>query len=309
MAVGRISGPLLARNLFRDNVPLAFYNVNSTEDPILYLDVSNTRVGIRKDTPLFPLDVKGTINGDVLRIVQTNNDVGTGVGTIGKIFISTNTISSVTGPVNIAPAGGDDINLFADTTVYGSLHATGNISADGNIELGNVPTDKLRVLAEVDSDIIPAIDRRYNLGGPNANWAEAYVNTLVSNALTNTSGNIEINPAGGLLEINGQIRVNSPNKPLGTAPVVTNILYVTMDGSDTNDGSAMDPTRACRTVSGATKSPLYAPGTSIKVAPGRFYENNPILMLPSTSIIGSDLRTTFIEPLNKTQDLFHVQYP
>ena len=307
MAVGRISGPLLARNLFRDNVPLAFYNINSTEEPVLYLDVTNTRVGIRKDTPLFPLDVKGTINGDVLRIVQTNNDSGTGVGTIGKIFISTNTISSVTGPVNIAPVGGDDINLFADTTVYGSLHATGNISADGNIELGNVPTDKLRVLAEVDSDIIPAIDKRYNLGGPDANWAKAYVDTLVSNALTSTSGNIEINPAGGLLEINGQIRVNSPNKPLGTAPIVTNILYVTMDGSDTNDGSAMDPTRACRTVSGATKSPLYAPGTSIKVAPGRFYENNPVLMLPNTSILGSDLRTTFIEPLNKTQDLFHVQ--
>jgi len=307
MAVGRISGPLLARNLFRDNVPLAFYNINSTEEPILYLDVSNTRVGIRKDTPLFPLDVKGTINGDILRIVQTNNDAGTGIGTIGKIFISTNTISSVTGPVNIAPAGGDDINLFADTTVYGSLHATGNISADGNIELGNVPTDKLRVLAEVDSDIIPAIDRRYNLGGPGANWAEAYVNTLVSNVLTNTSGNIEINPAAGLLEINGQIRVNSPNKPLGTAPIVTNILYVTMDGGDTNDGSAMDETRACRTISGATKSPLYGPGTSIKVAPGRFYENNPIEMQPYTSIIGSDLRTTFVEPLNKTQDLFHVR--
>jgi hypothetical protein len=69
----------------------------------------------------------------------------------------------------------------------------------------------------------------------------------------------------------------------------------------------MDASRACRTVKGATLSPLYTPGTSIRVAPGRYYENNPILMQPSTSILGSDLRTTFIEPLNKTQDLFHVQ--
>ena len=63
--------------------------------------------------------------------------------------------------------------------------------------------------------------------------------------------------------------------PYGTAPVVSNILYVTMDGSDTNDGSAQDPTKACRTVSGAVKSPLYQPGTTIKVAAGHYYENNP----------------------------------
>ena len=94
--------------------------------------------------------------------------------------------------------------------------------------------------------------------------------------------------------------------PYGTAPVVSNILYVTMDGSDTNDGSAQDPTKACRTVSGAVKSPLYQPGTTIKVAAGHYYENNPIVVKPYTSIIGYDLRTTALEPINKTQDLFHV---
>jgi hypothetical protein len=306
MAIGRISGPLLAANLFRDNIDIAFYNNNSlTEEPILYLDVSDTRVGIRKDNPLYPLDVKGTINGDVLRIVETTP--GTGNGTIGRIFISTNTISSIVGPVNIKPTGGDDINLQSNVTVEGSLHATGNITADGDIGLGNSPTDKLQINGRVDSDIIPAIDNKYNLGSSTATWEAAYLHELITNKISGTSGNIEITPASGLLEINGQIKVNSPNKPLGTAPVVTNMLYVTMDGSDTNDGSAMDPSRACRTISGATKSPLYVPGTSIRVAPGRYFENNPILMQPYTSIIGSDLRTTFVEPINKTQDLFHVQ--
>lgn len=95
-------------------------------------------------------------------------------------------------------------------------------------------------------------------------------------------------------------------EPYGTAPIVSNVLYVTMDGSDSNNGSAMDPTRACRTISGAVKSPLYQPGTTIRVSPGRYYENNPIVVKPYTSIIGSDLRTTAVEPINKTQDLFHV---
>jgi len=306
MAVGRISGPLLAKNLFRDDINLAFYNKNSTSEvPVLFLDVVNTRVGIRKDTPLYPLDVAGTINGDILRIVETTP--GTGNGTIGKIYISTNTIASVTGPVNIKPFGGDDINLQSNVTVSGSLHATGNITADGDIGLGNLPSDKLKIVAEIDSNLIPTLDNNYTIGKEGSTWAEGWFNQIYATELKSLSGPIQISPEDGLLEINGQIRMKGNKRPLGTAPVVTNVLYVTMDGDDTNDGAAMDESRACRTISGAVKSPLYRPGTAIKVAAGRYYENNPIEMLPNTSIIGSDLRTTFVEPINKTQDLFHVR--
>lgn len=109
---------------------------------------------------------------------------------------------------------------------------------------------------------------------------------------------------GARTVVDGDFVVNGA--AYGTAPVVSNLLYVSMDGSDTNDGSAADPSKACRTVTGATKSPLYTSGTAIKVAPGHYFENNPIVVKPYTSIIGSDLRTTTLEPINKTQDLFHV---
>jgi hypothetical protein len=94
--------------------------------------------------------------------------------------------------------------------------------------------------------------------------------------------------------------------PLGTAPLVTNTLYVTPDGNDENDGTAMDSTRACRTVSGVVRSPYYQSGTAIKVMAGTYFEDNPIPLKPYTSVVGNDLRTTFIEPLNKDLDLFHV---
>jgi hypothetical protein len=94
--------------------------------------------------------------------------------------------------------------------------------------------------------------------------------------------------------------------PLGTAPFVRNTLYVTMDGDDTNDGRAQDASRACRTVAGAIRSPYYQEGTTIRVAAGHYYEENPLVLLPNTSVIGNDLRTTFIEALNKDLDLFHV---
>ena len=94
--------------------------------------------------------------------------------------------------------------------------------------------------------------------------------------------------------------------PYGTAPLVSNTLYVTPDGNDENDGTSMDATRACRTISGAVRSPFYQPGTAIKVMAGTYFEDNPIPLKPYTSVVGNDLRTTFVEPLNKDLDLFHV---
>ena len=94
--------------------------------------------------------------------------------------------------------------------------------------------------------------------------------------------------------------------PLGTAPLVSNTLYVTPDGNDENDGTAQDSTRACRTISGAVRSPFYQSGTAIKVMAGTYFEDNPIPLKPYTSVVGNDLRTTFVEPLNKDLDLFHV---
>jgi hypothetical protein len=128
---------------------------------------------------------------------------------------------------------------------------------------------------------------------------------LYTNYIKSKLGNIQIAPNQGLTEVIGDIRVQGTN-PIGTAPVVTNVLYVTEDGDDTNDGRAMDPSRACRTIGAALKSPYYQPGTQIRVSPGHYLENNPLQLKPYTSIMGSDLRTTSVEPINKTQDLFHL---
>ena len=54
MAVGRISGPLLKANLLRQGVDLAF------ETDLLYLDVNNSRIGIKTSTPSAELDINGS---------------------------------------------------------------------------------------------------------------------------------------------------------------------------------------------------------------------------------------------------------
>ena len=68
MAVGRISGPLLKANLLRQGVDLAF------ETDLLYLDVNNSRIGIKTSTPSAELDINGSARIQSLDILDTTLD-------------------------------------------------------------------------------------------------------------------------------------------------------------------------------------------------------------------------------------------
>jgi hypothetical protein len=181
--------------------------------------------------------------------------------------------------------------------ITGAFTVTGGVGILGDVNLGSNLT--------VAGNANPEQNLMSNLGNTATQWAESYLNKIYTQFIASTASNIQIAPEGGVTEIIGDIRVRG-TKPIGTAPVVTNVLYVTMDGDDTNDGRAQDASRACRTITGAVNSPYYQPGTQIRVSPGHYLEDNPIQLKPYTSIMGSDIRTTGVEPINKTQDLFHM---
>lgn len=193
-------------------------------------------------------------------------------------------------------------NDAATSPATGALQVKGGVGVEGNVYVQNAVTA---------SNILPITDYQnttsvYTIGNSTTNWAEAYVQEIYTNILTNHTGTMKIQPNNPLTEIIGDIRVKGGTNPIGTYPVVSNTLYVTTDGNDTNDGRALDPSRACRTIGGAIASPFYKEGTQILVSAGFYLEDNPLRLKPYTSIRGSDIRTTFIEPINKTQDLFHV---
>lgn len=304
MAVGRITGPLLAKNLLRDGVDLAI------ETDLLYLDVNSGKIGVKTSKPVYDLDVNGSFRA-------------LGVSKLGNITITSSSTGTVinnsAGDTIIQSPTENKVLIKNDTLISGNLHATGNITANGSVQIGNFTgSDTLSLYADIISDITPQSSNQYDIGKEDKYWANAYVNNLIANAVVGFPGQeINIgNPPGQdigsqaitnpTINLNGNVRIWGDN-PLGTAPVVSNVLYVSMDGSDTNDGRAPDASRACRTISGAIRSPFYQAGTSIKVAPGHYYEDNPIELKPYTSVIGSDLRTTIIEPINKTEDLFWLQ--
>jgi len=85
MAIGRISGSVLKSNLTRNGVDLAF------ETNLLYLDVTNSRVGIGTSEPTSTLHVNGTTTTTGLTANGAIDIDGTGTSNIDNVIIGANT--------------------------------------------------------------------------------------------------------------------------------------------------------------------------------------------------------------------------
>jgi hypothetical protein len=85
MAIGRISGSVLKSNLTRNGVDLAF------ETNLLYLDVTNSRIGIGTSEPTTALHVNGTTTTTGLTANGAIDIDGTGTSNIDNVIIGANT--------------------------------------------------------------------------------------------------------------------------------------------------------------------------------------------------------------------------
>ena len=92
--------------------------------------------------------------------------------------------------------------------------------------------------------------------------------------------------------------------PLGEADY-QNVLYVKPNGDDANTGKS--PSKAFQTIKAAAKAAAATDGnTTIRVATGKYYEDNPIYLPNGTSIVGDNLRETIVIPQNEGRDIFWV---
>ena len=252
--LGRISGPLLADNLLRNGNDLA------VETSLLYLNVSNGYIGVNNNTPTKAFDITGTTYAPTV-IVDTEADLSQLIFTTNQIqnlFDAINIVpDQASSPNIVVPSlatnkltlknnaitnyvSGDNL-IFASTgqvvigtplannnvLVSGNLHATGNITFDGDIILGSGPTNQISIPGEVNSDILPTapiVDLAdefnnlltdessnliiqdgaaipFNLGSGSLLWNNVYSNALQTGTVTNTNivtgsmtiGNITIN--------------------------------------------------------------------------------------------------------------------
>jgi len=93
----------------------------------------------------------------------------------------------------------------------------------------------------------------------------------------------------------GQFSVSAFN-PVGKT------IFVNQNGSDSNTGLAVN--NAKRTIKAAAAIAL--PGDTIKVYPGVYVENNPVIIGKTVTLEGLELRNCIVTPQNPGKDLFHV---
>ena len=83
---------------------------------------------------------------------------------------------------------------------------------------------------------------------------------------------------------------------------VTNIIFVTPDGNDDNDGYLVSTAK--RTVGSALT--IAEASTVIKVSAGNYSENNPLILPEQVSIQGDSLREVSLSPQNSDKDFIYV---
>jgi hypothetical protein len=178
MAIGRISGPMLYNNLERQGVDLAI------EGNIVYVDVTNRRLGANTTTPNADLQVVGTAN--LANISITGNTISSD---LGKVNLGTPANITVTG-------GGADYVLVTDGVgnlrwdeisnldqTWGNLLFSNNkigiTNIDGNLELESNGSGSVVALNNFHAP---------NLIGGNVN--AVYVNANLRGETVVTTGNV-----------------------------------------------------------------------------------------------------------------------
>ena len=295
--LGRISGPILKDNLLREGVDIAF------ETDLLYIDVNNDKIGIRNNTPGSDLHSPNirTTNIIVDTLAQIDDITIQPAGNILPSFgdINFNPARSVVVPGTLKTAdikisnyyiatNGTNQNLELRTNGVGTvetnsllvnanLHATGDITADGNITLGSDDTDNITFNADIISDIIPDQNETFSLGQSNKRWNNIYTK-LVNGQQVGVSGAL--------------IAGIDPTLDVG------NSYYVTKNGDDSNAG--LHTYEAFLTLKYACSQATA--GDTIIVFAGEYEEIFPIEVPVGVTIKGNDFRNTIIKPTVATND-------
>jgi hypothetical protein len=302
--LGRISGPLLKANLLRQGVDLAF------ETDLLYLDVNNLRVGIKTTSPTHDLQVVGTTRTTDLEVTNqtivgnnltiTNNTISTAAGDItintpagstvynskivvDDIDIEQNIISTnVTNQnLEIRTSGTGQVEIYANTLVDGNLHVTGNITADGDIQIGDANTDSVTFNADVSSNLIPNVNELYSLGSNpgtgGKRWKDLWVETIYSDAVDTGTAIID-----GI-----DIGLNQGN-----------IIYVAANGDDLYTGTHQNDPFA--TITKALS--VATSGDTVFIYPGTYTEIFPLTVPVGVTVKGAGLRSVLIVPTVGTND-------
>ena len=316
--LGRISGPLLAENLLRHGADLAFetdllylfvdgtgrVGVN-TISPGREIDVvGTTRFN---NGAAVGSDVRVTTSAKFSKLNFVNNRIQALSGptpeenniyfspdqTTDPVIVANEIRTSSLQLVDSAITSlvlNSNINFTANGTgkvtfnttqvnVNADLHATGNITWDGNVIIGNPgQDDNVTFRAEVASDLIPDVNQAYDLGSLTKRWNNLYSTNLQTENLALSSS-----------VINGIDLLTTPG----------NTIFVSTTGDDTNTG--LHQHSAFRTIKHALS--IAQVDTEVFIYPGIYQEIFPLTVPAGVSVNGGNIRSVTIIPTSATNHL------
>jgi len=205
MAIGRISGSMLKSNLTRNGVDLAF------ETNILYLDVTNARVGIGTSSPSTALQVNGTTTttglvAGGLTYPTTDGSNGQVLTTNGSGTLSFTSINSFPG-----------ITFVGDDSTGSTINTAETLKFLGN---NNITT------AVVDDVVTITGSKNININSISSEDSSAIqINSSVNVSGSLSSNSIDVNEINS--EDSSAIQINDAVNVSGTfhaATIVTNDL-------------------------------------------------------------------------------------
>jgi hypothetical protein len=179
--------------------------------------------------------------------------------------------------IGIASTAITAITAITATNVIGGIASVTSlsVSTSGISTLGTV---------EISSGIVTATSGVVTYYGDGS---------TLSNIVTQITAGIGID----VTPINGKGIVNiDAYRPTGKT------IFVNQNGNDNNTG--LSENHAKRTIKGAATVAVF--GDTIKVYPGVYVENNPIVLKKTVSVEGTELRNCVVTPRYPYLDLFHV---
>jgi len=293
------------------SIPSIDGNINSVVQGTLTLRTSPNLVTVFGD-----LNVTGnaTISGNI-----TRNAIAYGSRELG--FFTPD------GNANVTIAGTSNVAVFTTSglTVTGAIGVSSTVSASGNVTGGNFNTSGLVSatgnLTGGNITTAGVVTAGGNVTGSNVIGNQGvYGNIFTTLIDSGDSSQITVTPdtrfsatvtidneldADFILSqyINTSI-ISASGNVLGPIPSVSNTFYVAKNGSDSNNGGLNTPFLTIKAA--MTAATALGGNISVRVASGTYVEDNPITIPPKSALMGDNLRTVNILPLNVATDMFYM---
>ena len=132
--------------------------------------------------------VTGRFDSDLLPIADSTSDLGSSTLQWAELHVDQANIDQLGSALDANSQEITNINVDSgaiDGTVIGAnsaaagnftnLDATGTLTVDGNVTLGDSATDTVEFKADISSSLTPSDDDAFDLGAPGSEWNDLYV--------------------------------------------------------------------------------------------------------------------------------------